>query len=83
MSCSDASVDSIKHPYKSLESKIAAGIMAVIAIYGTVLIFCYRSRANRPCSVTFLWIIIDLAVLSYVISQSTVPFITRISGFVY
>lgn len=76
MSCINASKGSLRHPYTSLESKIAAGVMCTLAIFGTVLIFCYRSRVNRPCSVTFLWIIIDLAILSYVVSLSVAQHVT-------
>ena len=73
MKCIEATPDTIKHPYTSIESRIAAGVMGLLAIYGTIVIFCYRKSADRPCSVTFLWIIIDLAIVLYIISQTLVP----------
>ena len=74
MTCADADKYSIHHPYYSTESRIATGVMALVAIVGTVEIFWFKSRKNRPGSVTYLWIIIDLAVLAYGISQLCEPF---------
>ena len=83
MSCYDATKDSYRHPYGSTENMIAYGVMAILAIVGTVIIFGYRERVNRPCIVTYLWIIIDLAILSYIVSLAVMPFMTDSENFAF
>ena len=39
------------------------------------MLFCCRSKANRPCIVTYLWIIIDLTIVAYITSLSVMPYI--------
>ena len=83
MTCVNANEDSIHHPYYSTESRIATGVMALVAIVGTVEIFWFKSRVDRPGSVTYLWVIIDLAILCYVISQICEPFSKNENSLMY
>ena len=45
--------------------------MAVIAIFATAKLFCCQKIAARPFSVTFIWIVIDLAIITYLSAVMT------------
>ena len=81
--CEDATLDQLKHPLNSIESRIATGVMAMFAIIGTVDIFLFKERKDRPWIVTYLWIIIDLAITSYLVSQFFEPFAYGEPGIVF
>ena len=78
--CNTNSIVGIVHPVNTLENKICVAIMAVIAIFATIKLFCFQNSATRPFSVTFIWIVIDLAIFTYFIAIMTTIVIVKHPG---
>ena len=62
----------ISHPYYGKESQVAVVVMGIIAIIGTFMNFCKSKSKDRPYIVTYIWLLIDLAVTLYIVSLAVI-----------